>query len=91
LSIQPFTVVFASRMLESMRIRVFVGAGPTAGELVDCGFVGGGNVTLPRPCERPPGQRRIDTSRRGDAATGRRPTQPCSAPVARSVGHDPDG
>jgi len=40
LSIQPFTVVFASRMLESMRIRVFVTFGPRTEEFVDCCLVG---------------------------------------------------
>ena len=53
LSIQPFTVVFASRMLESMRIRVFITAGPSAGQFADCTFVIGADVLPPSSGERP--------------------------------------
>jgi len=53
LSIQPFTVVFASRMLESMHIRMFVTIGPTADSFPDRLFVIGADVALPRPSERP--------------------------------------
>ena len=91
LSIQPFTVVFASRMLESMRIRVFVAAGPTAGQFADCPFVVGVDLAPPRPGERPPRQRRIDASQAtaiSPAAVA--PTQPCPTPVARAVDHDAD-
>jgi hypothetical protein len=48
-------------MLESMRIRVLIGASPTAGEFADCRFVVCGDVTPPRPSERPSRQRRIET------------------------------
>ncbi len=37
-----------------MRIRVFVTAGPTAGQFSDCTFVVGVDVSPPRPVERPP-------------------------------------
>ena len=53
LSIQPFTVVFASRMLESMRIRMFVTIGPTADSFSDRVFVVDADVVLPRSGERP--------------------------------------
>ena len=53
LSIQPFTVVFASRMLESMRIRVFVCVDWDADTFSDCLLVVDADLALPRPGERP--------------------------------------
>ncbi len=52
LSIQPFTVVFASRMLESMRIRVFVTVDPSADTFSDRLLVHDADLTLPRSGER---------------------------------------
>ena len=59
LSIQPFTVVFASRMQESMHIRVFVTAGPTADQFADCSFVVRADLASPRPGKCPLGERRV--------------------------------
>jgi hypothetical protein len=40
-------------MLESMRIRMFVTAGPSAGQFADCTFVVGADVSPPCPGECP--------------------------------------
>ena len=88
LSIQPFTVVFASQMPESLRISFVLVVDVTAATFSDRPHVVGCELDAPRPCERTPCDGRIETLRLDSTGATRTPTHPRTSAVAGAVDDD---